>query len=266
MSRPSGQGKGTCGYDAASVRGMAAVYDRIGVGYADLRVPDPRIARQLLDALGPGTVLNVGAGTGSYEPASTRAAVEPSPVMLAQRPKGSAPAVQALAEALPFADQQFDATLAVLTTHHWTDPARGLDELRRVSRRQVILTWDQDFWADRFWLLVDYLPEAAERERDLAALSTITTQWPEAVVTPVPIPHDCTDGFFAAYWRRPEAYLVPAVRDAISGLALLEQGLVTAAMDRLAQDLADGSWRQRHADLLERDELDCGYRLVVLGD
>ncbi|MCU1600286.1 MAG: methyltransferase type 11 [Frankiales bacterium] len=249
-----------------TVAGMTAVYDRIGVGYAELRVPDPRIARQIVAALGPGTVLNVGAGTGSYEPDSTVAAVEPSPVMLAQRPASAAPAVRAVAEALPFADQQFDAALAVLTTHHWSDPAKGLDELRRVSRRQVVLTWDQDFWTSRFWVLVDYLPEAADREQDLAALRAVSEHWPDAKVEPVPIPHDCTDGFFAAYWRRPEAYLVPAVRTAISGLALLDQGLVEQAMLRLEQDLADGTWAIRHADLLERGSLDCGYRLVVLGD
>ena len=240
-----------------------AIYDRIGVGYADLRVPDARIARQIRQALGTGAVLNVGAGAGSYEPDTTVAAVEPSPVMLAQRPEGAAPAVQAVAEALPFADQQFDATLAVLTTHHWTDPDLGLDELERVSRRQVVLTWDQDLWARTYWLLTEYLPEAAEREQHAAALSSVVRHWPDAEVIPVPVPHDCTDGFFAAYWRRPEAYLVPAVRDAISGLALLDQGLVDDAMVRLSSDLEDGTWRRRHPELLDLTELDCAYRLVV---
>ena len=250
------------GTGGPSVRGMA-IYDRIGVGYAELRVPDDRIARQLADALGDGDVVNVGAGAGSYEPASTVVAVEPSPVMCAQRPPAAAPVVRAVAEALPFADGQFDAALAVLTTHHWTDPQRGLAELRRVARRQVVLTWDHDLWEETFWLLTDYLPEAGVRERGVAALRTVTQAWPDAVVTPVPVPHDCTDGFFAAYWRRPEAYLVPAVRDAISGLALLDQDLVADAMARLASDLADGTWRRRHGDLLERETLDCGYRLVV---
>lgn len=242
---------------------MTQVYDRIGIGYADLRVPDPRIAKQLHAALGDArTVVNVGAGSGSYEPAGV-VAVEPSRRMLQQRPVGAAPAVQAVAEALPFADGAFDAALAILTTHHWSDLAQGLAELTRVSRRQVVLTWDQDYTAKHFWFLTDYLPEAAERERGLAAMTSVLELWPEAQVHPVPIPWDCTDGFFAAYWRRPEAYLVPAVREAISGLALMPQALVDEAIVRLAGDLDSGAWAAKHADLPARDALDCGYRLLV---
>jgi SAM-dependent methyltransferase len=245
---------------------MSAVYDRIGAGYADLRVPDARIAAHLHTALGGArTVLNVGAGTGSYEPERELVAVEPSPVMLAQRPAGAAPAVRAVAEALPFRDGAFDAALAVLTTHHWDDAARGLAEMRRVSRRQVVLTWDQAFTASHFWFLTDYLPEAAVREQGLAAAAAVLEAWPDAEVHPVPVPWDCTDGFFAAYWRRPEAFLVPAVRASISGLALLDQDLVEAAIACLAGDLESGAWARRHADLLGLDELDCGYRLVVRG-
>jgi SAM-dependent methyltransferase len=164
---------------------------------------------------------------------------------------------------LPFADGAFDAALAILTTHHWTDPLRGLAEMHRVSRRQVVLTWAQDYTAQHFWFLTDYLPEAAEREADLAAAATITAAWPESRVHPVPVPHDCTDGFFAAYWRRPEAYLVPAVRASISGLALLDPELVESAVRRLARDLESGAWAERYADLLGLEALDCGYRLVV---
>jgi SAM-dependent methyltransferase len=233
------------------------VYDRIGVGYADLRVPDPRIGRQLVAALGPArSVVNVGAGTGSYEP-------EPSAVMVAQRPVGAAPVVRARAEALPFPDGCVDAALAVLTTHHWADPLAGLAELVRVATRQVVLTWDQAYTAQHFWFIRDYLPEAAERESGLAALDTVLTAWPDAEVSVVPVPWDCTDGFFAAYWRRPEALLVPAVRASISGLALLEPQLVDRAIDRLARDLATGTWAGRYADLGELESLDCGYRLVV---
>ena len=240
------------------------VYDRIGIGYADLRVPDQRIARQLHAALvGATSVVNVGAGTGSYEPHVDVVAVEPSRKMLSQRPESSAPAVQAIAEALPFRDGCFDAALAILTTHHWGDLERGLSELRRVSRSQVILTWDQAFTAENFWLLTDYLPEAAERERDLDALDAILELWPDAEVQTVPIPWDCTDGFFAAFWRRPEAYLVPAVRAAISGLALMPQDLVDSAIARLAADLESGAWAEKHAVLLGRPEQDCGYRLVI---
>lgn len=242
---------------------MTAVYDRIGVGYADLRRPDPRFAAAIAAAVGAGTVVNVGAGAGSYEPPSTVVAVEPSPVMVAQRPQRSAPAVRAVAEALPFADGAFDAALAVLTTHHWTDARTGLRELERVSRKQVVLTWDQAFTAEHFWFVRDYLPESSARERTLAALDTVLEVWPDAEVRALQVPHDCTDGFFAAYWRRPEAFLVPAVREAISGLALLDQALVDRAVARLAADLQDYSWAERYAELLGRDALDCGYRLVV---
>jgi SAM-dependent methyltransferase len=242
-----------------------AVYDRIGIGYADLRRPDPRVAAAILAAVGPGAVLNVGAGTGSYEPSSTVVAVEPSEVMIAQRPAGSAPVVRAVAEALPFADGAFDAALAVLTTHHWTDAAQGLAELTRVSRRQVVLTWDAAFTRTGLWVMEDYLPEVADREQGLAHLGAVLQAWPDAEVHAVPIPWDCTDGFFAAYWRRPEAYLNPAVRAAISGFALCEPDVVTAAMARLAADLDSGAWAERHADLLTEDSHDCGYRLVVRG-
>ena len=242
---------------------MTAVYDRIGVGYAELRRPDPRFAAAITAAVGPGTVVNVGAGAGSYEPPGTVVAVEPSAVMVAQRQHGSAPAVRAVAEALPFADRAFDAALAVLTTHHWADARTGLRELERVSRTQVILTWDQAFTAEHFWFVRDYLPESSARELTLAALGTVLDAWPDATAVPVMVPHDCTDGFFAAYWRRPEAYLVPAVREAISGLALLDQDLVGRALARLAADLDDGTWADRYAELLGRETLDCGYRLVV---
>jgi hypothetical protein len=153
--------------------------------------------------------------------------------------------------------------MALLTTHHWPDPAAGLAELERVARRQVVLTWDQRFVAERFWFVAEYLPEAAEREAPLAALDAVTAAWPDAEVHVVPVPFDCTDGFFAAYWRRPEAYLVPAVRASISALALLDDRVVGRALERLAEDLRTGAWAERHADLLARRELDCGYRLVV---
>ncbi len=244
---------------------MSAVYDRIGVGYRELRRQDPVFVAAVAGAVGPGTVVNVGAGAGSYEPATTVAAVEPSAVMVAQRPPGAAAAVRAVAEALPFPDGAFDAALAVLTTHHWDDVAAGLREMERVSARQVVLTWDQDVVAREFWLLADYLPEAVEREGTLASLHAVRAVWPEARVVAVPVPHDCTDGFFAAYWRRPEAYLVPAVRAAISGLALLDQQVVARAMDRLRADLTTGDWDRRYGRLRDLDSLDLGYRLVVRG-
>lgn len=240
---------------------QAQVYDRIGVGYADLRSPDPRIANVIAGTC-VGTVLNVGAGAGSYEPTGIIAAVEPSAVMVGQRPAGSAPAVRAVAEALPFADWTFDTALAVLTTHHWTDPEGGLAELARVAQRQVIFTWDQACTRE-FWMLSDYLPEVADKEEGLAHLSTITRVWPDAGVHVVPVPSDCTDGFFAAYWRRPEAYLNPSVRGAISSFAQADPQAVALAMARLEQDLASGAWDRRWGHLRAFDEFDCGYRLVV---
>jgi hypothetical protein len=138
--------------------------------------------------------------------------------------------------------------------------------MRRVSRRQVVFTWDQAVAAREFWFVRDYLPEVNERERGLAALdAAVLGLGPDARVLPVPVPHDCRDGFFAAYWRRPEAYLDPVVRAGISGLALLDQGLVERAVTQLATDLADGTWAARYADLIVRDELDVGYCLVVAG-
>jgi SAM-dependent methyltransferase len=247
---------------------MAGVYDRIGAGYRAVRRPDPRIAAIIRKAIGDATtVLDVGAGTGSYEPSDVRVlAVEPSAVMVAQRPAGAAPVVRGVAEALPVADGAVDVAMASQTHHHWTDAARGLAEMRRVSRRQVVFTWDQTVAAREFWLVRDYLPEVSERERGLPALdAAVQALGPDVSVVPVPVPHDCVDGFLAAYWRRPEAYLDPAVRAGISGLALLDQRLVERAVARLAADLADGTWARRYADLAARAELDVGYCLVIAG-
>ncbi len=212
------------------------------------------------------TVVNVGAGSGSYEPPDLRVvAVEPSVTMLAQRPVGSAPAVQAVAEALPFADGAFDCATALLTVHHWTDVGCGFAELRRVARRQVVLTWDPALIMERSWMFRDYLPEAVAREEGLATLDRVRAELPGARVVPVPVPRDCADGFAMAFWARPHAYLDPAVRAGISAFALLDQGVVTAAITRLGADLDDGSWAERNAELAGLDELDVGYRLVVCG-
>jgi hypothetical protein len=242
---------------------MSAIYDRIGVGYAELRRPDPRIAAAIRDALGDArTVLNVGAGAGSYEPPGS-GALEPSRVIIDQRPDTSR-VVQARAEQLPFGAGTFDASLAVLTTHHWSDGPRGLTEMARVSSRQVVLTWDQAAFPD-FWLVRDYLPEIVAAEQHLPALDAAVAVWPDARVSAVPVPWDCTDGFLAAYWRRPEAYLRPAVRAAISSFAHLPPAVVDAALARLAEDLAAGEWARRNAQLLDVEELDCSYRLVIRG-
>jgi SAM-dependent methyltransferase len=242
-----------------------ATYDAIGRVYAKHRQSDSRIAAQIEAALGNAeTVLNVGAGTGSYEAAERRlVAVEPSLVMVAQREPGSAPAVQAVAAALPFADGSFDAATAILTVHHWPDAAAGLAELRRVADGIVILTFDAERHAD-YWLFDEYLPETVS----LASWRSPPVEMvAEAVnadrVEVVPIPADCVDGFNWAYWCRPEAYLDPGVRACISGLAQLPAALVASRMEQLAADLADGTWHARHAALSRLTAIDGGFRLAV---
>lgn len=239
------------------------VYDRIGVGYAKHRQPEPRWASAVVAALGDArSVVNVGAGAGSYEPDDRPVvAVEPSATMLAQRgtPAGC---VRAVAEALPFGDRTFDVAMAMLTTQHWTDAPAGLAELARVAARQVVLTWAPAVMAD-FWLLRDYLPEAVEHDATLTTLKTVTEALPGAAIQVLPVPAHCADGVLGAYWRRPDAYLDPSVRAAISGLALLDPARVEAGVARLAADLADGTWARRHGHLRDVDELDLGYRLVI---
>jgi SAM-dependent methyltransferase len=243
-----------------------SAYDRIGGSYALTRRPDPRIERQIADALGDaGSVVNVGAGTGAYEPRDRQVvAVEPSAVMLAQRPAEAAPAVQGAAEALPFADDSFDAALAVLTMHHWSDWRAGIGELRRVARRRIVmLTFDPEYIA-RYWLVHDYLPEIAVLdEARFPALATVAAALGGAEAVPVPIAQDCTDGFLCAAWKRPLAYLDPGVRANISSFGLLAPGSVASALARLERDVADGTWAERNADLIARDEADFGYRLLV---
>jgi SAM-dependent methyltransferase len=240
-----------------------AVYDRIGRTYASTRRADPRIQAAIWAALGDAkTVVNVGAGAGSYEPPATVLAVEPSVAMIAQRPSGSAPAVQAGAEQIPLADGACDAALAVLTLHHWTDPQRGIAEMRRVARRLVVFTWDPAF-AETFWFVRDYLPESAAFDRARMPPIADVCEWMGgAEVIAVPVPHDCRDGFFCAYWRRPQAYLDPIVRAGASNLAQLGAA-VDRAVAKLAGDLRSGDWHQRNHHLLDLDAIDLGYRLLV---
>jgi SAM-dependent methyltransferase len=243
-----------------------ALYDSIGRTYGLTRRADPRIAALVSDALGDvASVVNVGAGAGSYEPARTLVAVEPSRVMISQRPRGSAPAVQAVAEGLPLRDDCADAAMALLTMHHWTDVRTGIAEMRRIARRRLVfLTWHPDVIAERFWLMSEYLPEAARIDSAMAVpLDLLTGLLRNAQVRPVPIPHDCQDGFGAAYWRRPEAYLDPAVRAGMSFLAKAGDEEVGAGLGRLAADLRSGRWHESHADLLELDSIDLGYCLVI---
>jgi SAM-dependent methyltransferase len=244
------------------------LYDKIGLNYRANRQADPRIASQLRRALGNAkSVLNVGAGAGSYEPSSLQlVAVEPSEEMVRQRPSTSASCVRAVAEALPFGDQSFDAALAILTVHHWGPRlAEGLRELRRVAReRVVIMTWDPDFEED-FWLTRDYLPEIAGCDRSrFPSLGTLAAHLGVPIkVEPIPIPHDCLDGFRNAFWRRPHAYLDPKVRNSISTFAQLDEAVVARAMSKLEEDLASGAWENRNHAILSLDTLCLGNRIVT---
>ena len=246
--------------------GRVAAYDRLGRTYTATRRADPRIAAAIEDALGDArTVVNVGAGAGSYEPRDREVvAVEPSATMIAQRPPGAAPVVQASAEALPFEDGSFDAALAIATIHHWQDVRRGLAELRRVARRVVIATWDLAV-SNELWIIAEYFPQAGtfEAGRTLGP-DRIADLLGGGQVRPVLIPADCEDGFIGAWWKRPEAYLDPVVRAGMSSIAAVEDQL-GAAVARLEADLRSGAWHERHRDLLARQELDVGYRLVVAG-
>jgi SAM-dependent methyltransferase len=241
-----------------------ATYDEIGTTYRTTRVPDARIQALIDRALGDAaTVVNVGAGAGAYEPVGREVvAVEPSAVMIAHRPPGSAPCLQASAESLPLADGTFDAAMAILTVHHWSDLERGIAEMRRVARRVVILTWDAGY-GDSFWLTRDYLRASIEfdKARFPAVDRVASLLGPGAVIEIVPVPHDCTDGFCAAYWRRPEAYLDPVVRAGISNLALLGDE-VDEGVERLRADLASGEWHRRYLALAGLAEIDIGYRIV----
>ncbi len=240
---------------------MERLYDTIGLNYANLRRPDPRIARRIEAALhGAETVLNVGAGAGSYEPTGCRiTAVEPSAEMIGQRRPSDAVVIQGSAEDLPFEDNAFDASMAVLTIHHWSDKKRGVAEMRRVTRGKIVfLTYDSEFPA--FWL-TDYLPELVTLdEGQMPRLQDFDRWLGPVAVSPVPIPHDCTDGFLACYWRRPAAYLDEKVRAAMSSFWALDD--VADGLAKLESDLKSGEWERRYSRLLALDALDCGYRLV----
>lgn len=241
------------------MRPATPTYDSIGKTYARTRQPDPRIATAIRSALGDAeSVINIGAGTGSYEPRDLEVlAVEPSATMIAQRSPDAAPAVLGAAEALPVADQSYDAALAVLTVHHWQNRSAAFREIRRVARkRAVILTC---LPTQRFWLF-DYFPGIAALNglpavEEYELLGSVTS-------SVVPIPDDCSDGFLAAYWRRPWAYLDPTVRANISAFPLLPAEELEEGTVRLARDLASGHWQQCYGVKLPTGELDLGYRII----
>ena len=246
---------------------VAQLYDEIAIGYRNYRRPDPCLGTAIHRALGNAQiVVNVGAGTGSYEPTDRAVvAVEPSRAMINQRQPGRASVVQASATDLPFRDAAFSAALAILTMHHWEDQERGLAELARVAQdRIVIVTHSWEVAPEGFWLVDDYFPEIVEIDRSvmpMPSLAKLRRLLGRVEVIPLPIPHDCVDGFLGAYWRRPHAYLETGVRSAISAFSRLHD--VDAGLARLRSDLASGTWKHRYGHLLHRLSCDLGYRLVI---
>jgi SAM-dependent methyltransferase len=241
---------------------VATLYDNIGRTYSRYRESDPRIAGAIALALeGCASILNVGAGGGSYEPASKSVvALEPSRTMIAQRPQGAEPVVQGIAESLPFRDRRFDAVLGVLTVHHWTDKEKGFSECRRVARSRVVfLTIDFDTCA-RFWLF-DYFPELIVDRFIFPNIERYADSFGSVELISVPIPADCRDGFLGAYWKRPRAYLDPLVRGSISTFSKI--GNIDANLRRLELDIESGAWQRRYSGLQDLTEVDLGYRLMI---
>lgn len=240
-------------------------YDRIGRGYSVIRQPEPRIAARLEAALDDAqTVLNVGAGSGSYEPDDREVtAVEPSAEMIAQRPPGSAPVVQAVAESLPFDDGSFDAAMAIITIHHWSDPHAGLAEMTRVARRRIALLTFDPAPLEGLWL-GDYFPGALEyHAKAMPPVAELAAALPNASVEAVPVPRNCADGFFIGIWDRPELHLDPTVRRASSVWHAIGQEEIDAGLARLAADLESGRWDEQHGHLRTLPELDVGLRLII---
>jgi len=244
------------------------VYESIGQTYSVTRREDPRIAAAIHAALGDGqTLVNVGAGTGNYEPTDRRVvAVEPSAAMIRQRGAGSTSVVRGFAESLPFEAASFDAALAMLTIHHWSDVRRGLAELRRVARRQVVFFFEplstHGFWALEYFPAALALPSEQGAPGEAALREVLDVH----EVRPVAIPADCLDGFGAAFWRRPEAYADPSVQAGMSWLAQLPAEDLERGSAQLRADLDSGEWDRRHGHLRRLDHYDGGYRIAVAGD
>jgi SAM-dependent methyltransferase len=242
------------------------LYETIGTTYTPTRRTEPRIAARIWAALGDArTVVNVGAGTGSYEPPDREVtAVEPSAVMRSQRPAGAARCVPGEAGHLPFADQSFDAAMAVSTDHHWPDAIAGYRELRRVARRVVTFHFEISNIISDFWLVRDYLPEFAQLSDGRPTMAGRAAAI-GGHLEPVLLPWDCRDGFFEAHWRRPEAYLEEPVRRGTSVWHRLGPAVEERVMRELRADLDSGRWAERNQELLNLDEIDLGARLLIAG-
>jgi SAM-dependent methyltransferase len=243
-------------------------YDAIGREYARFRREDPRFRARILAALGDArTVVNVGAGAGSYEPNDRHVlAIEPSDVMAAQRPRDLAPAIRAGAGELPLRDGSVDAAMAILTLHHWDDAReQGVRELRRVARGPVVVFTYDPRVSGTMWLMAEYLPEVAALDRTIFPRPEVLAGWLGGRVTveSVPIPRDSPDWMLGAYWAHPERVLDARARAATSGFARMPAPVVERVVRKVESDLADGSWDRRHGTLRRLDEFDAGLRLVV---
>ncbi len=242
-----------------------ADYQNIGVGYQAQRRADPRIALQIRHAIGDANkVLNIGAGTGNYEPSDCDVvAIEPSWVMIGQRAKQAGPAVRGVAESLPFRDGTFDVAMATLTLHHWRNLEAGIAEMQRVSARQVIMLFDACMYLT--WMTMEYYPEIAQlqSERDAPSAEEVLSLLRRGRSEIVEVPRDCTDGFGGAFWARPEAYLDPVVQAGMSSFAQLTPHDLELGNDRLRNALESGEWDHRFGELRTMESNDLGYRLIV---
>jgi SAM-dependent methyltransferase len=239
-------------------------YGRIAGGYSNYRRPDPRIEAAILTALGDAvTVLNVGAGAGSYEPLDrTVTAVEPSVSMRAQRP-ADRPAIDATAESLPFGDASFDASMATFSVHQWPDVEKGLAEMRRVTRGPVVILTADPARVELFWLN-DYAPEVMRTEAGrYPNLNRIADALGEAEVIDIAIPFDCTDGFNEAYYGRPEMFLDRGARTANSAWSFVGSEVPKRFVRNLSADLESGRWDAKYGELRTRPAFDGALRMVI---
>jgi len=247
--------------------GMATTYDILGTTYSQRRSTDPHIASAIALALrGCVSVLNVGAGTGSYEPRGNNVvAIEPSWTMIRQRAGGAAPVVRGRAEALPFSDGSFDGVLGVLTVHHWTDQAKGFAECARVARKRIVFFTIDPAEFRGYWLY-EYFPSLAAIDSLIfPSMTRFADAFGSIDVVPVPIPEDCSDGFLGAYWRRPEAFLDPIVRKSVSTFSKMSKRDLDLGLEKLQADMESGVWAERHAHPKNCGALDLGYRIVSCG-